>query len=137
MQLHNSSLHAKLPQSCPTLCSPMDCSLPPPPSVEFSRQNTAVDYHALIQEIFLTQGSNSCLLHLQHWQAGSLPLVPHGKPTIQIQNIANSVKETPYPLSIIPHFPIPPHRQLLIYLLFLWICLFWININGIIEHMIL
>ena len=42
------------------------------------------------------------------------------------------------PISIVHHFPIPPRRQLLIYLLFLWICLFWIlNINGIIEHVIL
>ena len=30
--------------------------------------------------MFLTQGSNSCLLHHLHWQAGSLPLVPPGKP---------------------------------------------------------
>ena len=32
---------------------------------------------------FLTQGLNShllCLLHLLHWQVGSLPLVPSGKP---------------------------------------------------------
>jgi len=31
---------------------------------------------ALLQRIFLTQGS-TCLLH---WQEGSLPLVPPGKP---------------------------------------------------------
>ena len=30
--------------------------------------------------IFLTQGSNPCLLYLLHWQAGFLPLVPPGKP---------------------------------------------------------
>ena len=35
---------------------------------------------ALLQEIFLTQGSNPHLPHLLHWQAGSLPLVPPGKP---------------------------------------------------------
>ena len=29
--------------------------------------------------IFLTQGSNSCLLHLLHWQVGSSPLAPSGK----------------------------------------------------------
>ena len=28
---------------------------------------------------FLTQGLNPCLLHLLHWQVGSLPLVPPGK----------------------------------------------------------
>ena len=31
--------------------------------------------HALLQGIFLTQGSNWSLLRLLHWQAGSLPLV--------------------------------------------------------------
>ena len=35
--------------------------------------------HALLQGIFLNQGSNLCLLYLLHWQAGSLPLVPAGK----------------------------------------------------------
>ena len=30
--------------------------------------------------IFPTQGSNSCPLCLLHWQVGSLPLVPPGKP---------------------------------------------------------
>ena len=35
---------------------------------------------ALLQETFLTQGSNPHLSHLQHWQAGSLPLVPPKKP---------------------------------------------------------
>ena len=36
--------------------------------------------HALLQEIILTQGSNPHLLCLLHSQAGSLPLVPPGKP---------------------------------------------------------
>ena len=35
-------------------------------------------YHALLQGIFLTQGSNLHLLCLLHWQAGSLPLTPTG-----------------------------------------------------------
>ena len=30
----------------------------------------------------LTQGSNPCLLCFQHWQAGSSPLVPPGKPSV-------------------------------------------------------
>ena len=37
-------------------------------------KNTGVGGHALLQGIFPTQGSNPCLLHLLHWQAGSLPL---------------------------------------------------------------
>ena len=36
--------------------------------------------HALLQGIFLTQGSKLHLLRLLHWQAGSLPLVPPRKP---------------------------------------------------------
>ena len=46
-----------------------------------SGKNTGVGCHALLQEIFLTQGSNLHLLCLLHWQMGSLPLVPLGKPT--------------------------------------------------------
>ena len=36
--------------------------------------------HFLLQGIFPTQGSNLRLLRLLHWQAGSLPLAPPGKP---------------------------------------------------------
>ena len=44
-------------------------------------KNTGVGCHALLQEIFLTQGSNPRLLCLLQWQADSLPLesVPPGK----------------------------------------------------------
>ena len=46
-------------------------------------KNTRMGCHALLQGIFPTQGWNLCLsslLHLLHWQAGSLPLAPCGKP---------------------------------------------------------
>ena len=46
--------------------------------------NTGVDSLFLLQEIFLTQGSNLHLLGLLHWQAGSLPLAPPGKPKIAL-----------------------------------------------------
>ena len=36
--------------------------------------------HFFLQGIFQTQGSNLCLLHLQHWQEGSLPPSHLGKP---------------------------------------------------------
>ena len=70
-------------QPCPTLCNPMDCSLPGPP------------IHGILQARILKlvtmpsargssqpRGLNPCLLHLLHlhWQAHSLPLVPPGKP---------------------------------------------------------
>ena len=67
---------AKLLQLCPTLCDPMDCS-PPGSSVHGILQARILEWVAL-EGIFLTQGSNSCLLH---WQAGSLPLAPPRKPT--------------------------------------------------------
>ena len=43
-------------------------------------KNTAAGCHALLREIFLTQGSSLLLLRLLYWQAGSLPLVPPVKP---------------------------------------------------------
>ena len=54
---------AKSLHLCPTLCGPMDCSLP----ASFvdgilQARNTGVGCHALFQGIFLTQGSNLCLL---------------------------------------------------------------------------
>ena len=42
--------------------------------------NTGVGCHALLQGIFPTQGLNPHLLSLLHWQQGSLPLAPPGKP---------------------------------------------------------
>ena len=43
-------------------------------------KNTRVGGHALLQGIFLTQGFNPCLSCILHWQEGSLPLTPPGKP---------------------------------------------------------
>ena len=43
-------------------------------------RDTKVGCHALLLGIFPTQGSNPPLLHLLHWQAGSLPVAPPGKP---------------------------------------------------------
>ena len=62
-------------------CNPMDCN----PARLFCSwdspyKNIGVDCHAFLQGIFLTQGSNSCLLHLLYWQANSLPLSHLKKP---------------------------------------------------------
>ena len=46
----------------------------------FPGKNTGVGCCALLQAIFLTQGLNLHLLCLLHWQAGSLPILPSGKP---------------------------------------------------------
>ena len=43
-------------------------------------KNTGMGCHFLLQGIFLSPGSNLHLLCLLHWQAGSLPLAPSGKP---------------------------------------------------------
>ena len=70
----------KLLQSMSDSFNPMDCSFPG----SFVQgilhdKNTGVGCHAPLQGIFLTQGLNPhlCLLH---WQVGSLPLAPPGKP---------------------------------------------------------
>ena len=47
-------------------------------------KNTGVGFHALLQGIFPTWGSNPHLLCLPHWQAGSLPLAPPGKPYVSV-----------------------------------------------------
>ena len=44
-------------------------------------KNTGVGSHTLFQRIIPTQGSNPCLLHLLHWQVGSLPLESPEKPS--------------------------------------------------------
>ena len=46
-------------------------------------KNTGVGCHGLLYRIFSTQGLNPCLLCFLYWQAGSLPLVPPGKPQSQ------------------------------------------------------
>ena len=52
-----------------------------PLSMEFFRHKYWNGFLAFLQGIFLTQGLNPHLLCLLHWQAGSLPLEPRGKPS--------------------------------------------------------
>ena len=70
------SVHPKSFELCLTLCDPMNYS-PPGSSVHgiLPARNIGVGCHAVLQ------GTNLDLLHLLHWQAGSLPLAPPGKPT--------------------------------------------------------
>ena len=80
-------------QSCPTLCDPMNHSLPGSSIHGDSLgKNTGVDCHDLFQGIFLTQGSKMHLLRLLHWQVGSLPLAPPGKPHIHTAAAAATAK---------------------------------------------
>ena len=70
-----------VPQSCPTLCDPVECSPPGPSVCEDSPGKTAGgSCYALLQGIFPTQGSNPGLLncrgilyHLSH--QGSLRIL--------------------------------------------------------------
>ena len=58
-------------------------------------KNTGVGCHALLHGIFPTQGLNQYLLHLFHWQAVSLPLVPPGKPLLPAAAAAKSLQSCP------------------------------------------
>ena len=59
--------------SCWTLCNPMDCTARLLCLWDFPGKNTGAGSHFFLQGIFSTQGWNTCLLHLLHWQADSLP----------------------------------------------------------------
>ena len=93
-------MHAKSPQSCPTLRDPVDCS-PPGSSVlrNSPGKNTGVGCHALLPGIFPTQGLNLCLLCFLHSQMGSLYRWCHlGSPTLcslMTQFILTSPAPTP------------------------------------------
>ena len=70
-------------KSCLTLCDPMDCSLPSS-SVHGILQARILEWVAISfsrEGIFLTQGSNMCLLH---WQVDSLPLNHLESPQISV-----------------------------------------------------
>ena len=94
-------MHAKLLQSYLTLCDPMDCG-PPGSSVrgDSRGKNTRVGCSALLQEIIPTQGPNSCLLYLLHWQLGSLPLVPPGKPSIHRKALSSLTWDVWFPVKV-------------------------------------
>ena len=70
---------AKSLQLCLTHCEPMDHSPPGSLSWDSPDRNTGVGYHAFLQGISPTQGSNQHLFCLLHWEVSSLPLAPSGK----------------------------------------------------------
>ena len=101
LQYHICVLCAKLLQSCPTLCHPMDCSPPGSSllpmdlafqvlrSMGFSRQDYQRGCHSLLQGFFLNQGSNLYLFSLLHQQVVSLPLAP----SVQYHNAGRKKSE--------------------------------------------
>ena len=96
-------------QPYPTVCDPMDCS--PPVFLcpwDFPGKNTGVGWHALLQGVFPTQGLNPLLLH---WQVGTLPLAPPGKPQLQFSLVTQSCPTLCDPMTLsTPGLPV--HHQL-------------------------
>ena len=72
-------VHATSLQSRPTLCDTMDCS-PPGSSVHGILQTRIPEWAAVPSSRGFSwpRDQSLSLLHLLHWQAGSLPLVPSG-----------------------------------------------------------
>ena len=64
-----------------------------PLSMVFSRQEYWSGLPCLLQDIFPSQGWNPHLLSFLHWQAGSLSLVPPGKPTMRLSPLKNLTQE--------------------------------------------
>ena len=61
------------------LVTPWTSQAPLPMGIS-RQEDKGVGSHSLLQGIFLTQGLNLHLMSLLHWQAGSLPAEPLGKP---------------------------------------------------------
>ena len=81
LNVHGLCVRAKLLQACLTLCNPVDFS-PPGSSVYGILQARMLEWVAMPSSrgIFPTQGANSSLSHVLHWQAVPLLLMPPGKP---------------------------------------------------------
>ena len=68
-------------QSCPTLCSPIDCSLPGFSVHQISKVRILEQVAICYSKGSSYSRHRTCIfLHLLHWQVGSLPLGPPGRP---------------------------------------------------------
>ena len=83
-QYHGVVVHARsLLQSCLTLCDPMGCS-PPGSSVHGILQARILEWVAMLSSrVSSWPRDRTQVSYLLQWQAGSLPLVPSGKPTME------------------------------------------------------
>ena len=95
-------------QSCWTLCDPVDRSLPGS-SVHGILQARILKWVA----IYFSRGSSwlrdqtLCILHLLHWQVGSLPLAPLGKPPLKLIHLGSAsfyslTASSPFPHPLVP-----------------------------------
>ena len=83
-----SESKSEVTQSCPTLCDPMDYSLPGSSCPwDFPGKSTGVGCHFLLQGIFPTQGSNP---GLPHCRQTLYPLSHQGSPR-WLDSITNSM----------------------------------------------
>ena len=74
----------KVVQSCPTVCDPLDCTHQAPQSMGVSMARTRVGCHALLQGIFLMQGSNPAIWPMSpHCRQILYPLSHQGRPQIR------------------------------------------------------
>ena len=78
--LKEACVCANLLQVCLTVCTLWTVACQAPLSMGFFRQENWSGLPCPPPEYLFTQGSNSHLLCLPHWQMGSLPLAPAGKP---------------------------------------------------------
>ena len=77
-------------QGCLIFFSPMDCSLSGSSVHGISQARILEQVAISTLGIFPTQGLNPCLLHLLHWQVGSLPVVLPEKPSKSTQHCKHS-----------------------------------------------
>ena len=71
-------------ESCPdSFVTPWTVARQAPLSMEFPRQEYWSGLPFLLHSIFLTQGSDQCVLRFLHWQMDSLPLSHLGIPRIR------------------------------------------------------
>ena len=91
-------VHAKSLQLCPTLCNPVNCSLPGSSVYGFSRQEYWSGLPCPPPGDLPNPGIKPASLCLLHWQAGSWPLVPPGKPLPNPAQLQNpDCSQTPQP----------------------------------------
>ena len=76
-----------------TLCDPMDCNSPGSSVHGFSWQEYWSGLPRPPPGDLSAQGSNLCLCFL-HWQAGSLPLIPPGKPPYKVCAVLRLVAQS-------------------------------------------
>ena len=75
---------SEVAQSCPTLCHPVDCSLPGS-SIHGILQARILGMPFPPSKYLPDPGLKPCLLHLLHWQVGSLPLASRGKEKVKVK----------------------------------------------------